>query len=423
MSQSFFHSSIAIHSKKYNVLDLFSGAGGMSEGFLQAGFKITNACDYSSEAAETYQNRHRQLGYKDSVFFNGDIKKLTTPKKMNDFLNGKKIDVIVGGPPCQGFSISGKRNKDDPRNVLFLEYLKVVKLVKPKYFVIENVEGILTFKIDKITGISGTIYENDIVPNIIVNEAKKLGYHVEYRLLNAKNYSVPQNRPRVIFLGHMIKNVKGKIIHLVAPPVFPTPQENIISVEDAISDLRFLTAGKKTSNYDNRYKPTHYQLALRNGLTPNINGNSVPATSLSNHWSSRHTENVVDRFKMLEHGESIGDLLKRLSSDEYKKYKTKKYRCTKLHPKSVSPTVLTLPDDIVHYDLKNPRILSVRELARLQSFDDSFEFLGKRTTGGNRRRLETPQYTQVGNAVPPLFAKAIARQIMKALKDSEQNFR
>lgn len=124
---------------------------------------------------------------------------------------------------------------------------------------------------------------------------------------------------------------------------------------------------------------------------------------------------------MLASGESIGELLQRLPKNLKDQYSTKKFRCTKLNKNAVSPTVLTLPDDIVHYEVNNPRILTVRELARLQSFDDSFEFLGNRTTGGSRRKYETPQYTQVGNAVPPLFAKAIGREILKALKKSIMN--
>jgi DNA (cytosine-5)-methyltransferase 1 len=404
----------------FNVLDLFSGAGGMSEGFLQAGFKVPNACDFSSEAALTYQNRHNQLGYNQSVFHKGDLKELTKPKVLREFLGGKKISVVVGGPPCQGFSLTGKRNQEDHRNFLFLDFLKVVKLVKPKYFVIENVEGILSFKIEKLKGISHVYYENITVPEIIKQESEKMGYQVRYKLLNAKNYGVPQNRPRVIFFGHQIKKVNGNTIDLVQPPNFPAPFDFFVTVAEAISDLRFLKSGYKADKYSNRYKLSKYQMDLRGGLTPNINGNSINAENLVNHSASKHEEKVIERFRKLRQDENIGQLLSRLSEEERKHYFTKKYRCTKLHKDKVSPTVLTLPDDIVHYDPENPRILTVRELARIQSFDDSFEFLGKRTTGGDRRKYETPQYTQVGNAVPPLFAKAIATEIMRALKNNKE---
>ncbi|MFC4779645.1 DNA cytosine methyltransferase [Paenibacillus sp. GCM10023252] len=403
----------------FNVLDLFSGAGGMAEGFMQAGFRIPNACDFSAEAALTYKNRHRELGYKDLKFYQGDIRRIAKPKKIKEFLDGNEISVVVGGPPCQGFSLTGKRSQSDPRNYLFIEYLKIVKIVKPKYFVIENVEGILSFKVNGLKAISQTIYDNVTVPEIIVKEAEKIGYSVKYKLLNAKNYGVPQNRPRVIFLGHQIKRVKGELIDIVPPPEFPDIHNNTVTVSQAISDLRFLKNGETAELYDSKYKTSLYQSALKSGLTPSIHGVGISAGSLTNHSASKHTDKVTKRFKRLKPDESIAQLLNRIDKQEFEEFNTKKYRCTKLHKDKVSPTILTLPDDIIHYDPSNPRILSVRELARLQSFDDSFEFLGKRTTGGERRKHETPQYTQVGNAVPPLFANAIANEIMKVLKNND----
>lgn len=403
--------------KKYNVLDLFSGAGGMSEGFIQAGFNIPSATDFSKEAAETYVNRHLQLGYKIN-FFNGDIKKLLMDKGAFKKLIGDiNFDVVVGGPPCQGFSLSGKRSKNDSRNLLLMEYLKVIQLVRPKYFVMENVEGLLSYRFSEIEGLDQQKYREVMASEIIKQEALKLGYRVEYKVLNAKDYGVPQNRPRVIFLGHRVKIYKNnKYKSIVIPPEFPKKQNITVTVEDAISDLNFLKNGELKTNYDNRYgNKSIYQKNLRKGLTPNCNGTSISLNKLYNHQASNHNEKTINRFKILNSGETIGELLFRLSEEMRIEFSTKKYRCTKLKRKDVSPTVLTLPDDIVHYDSNNPRILSVRELARLQSFDDSFIFLGKRTTGGNRRKYETPQYTQVGNAVPPLFARAIAEEIMKAL--------
>ncbi|WP_455577222.1 DNA cytosine methyltransferase [Anaerosinus sp.] len=399
----------------FNVLDLFSGAGGMAEGFIQAGFRVPFASDHSKEAAATYKNRHAQLGY-NLNYYEGDVKDLTKRKFLCDFLNNSKIDVVVGGPPCQGFSLVGRRAEDDFRNVLFLDFLKVVKLVQPSYFVMENVEGILTYEFKKIKGISGREYENISAPEVIVKEAKYFGYAVKYQLLNAKDYGVPQNRPRVIFLGYRACFRGAKVLNLVTIPEFPEKRNSIVTIEEAISDIRFLKSGQTSEKYDNRFKLSEYQKSLRNGLTPDVNGDFIPAATLYNHKASVHREKTTDRFKLLKPGEDIDSLLNRLDQEQYKIYVTKKYRCRKLAPNSVSPTVLTLPDDIVHYDLNNPRILTVRELARIQSFDDSFEFLGKRTTGGNRRKFEVPQYTQVGNAVPPLFACAIAGKIMVALK-------
>lgn len=404
--------------KKYKVLDLFSGAGGMSEGFLQAGFHIPCATDHSKEAAETYINRHNQLGL-DINYYNGDIRNLTrSKKKLKEFLGDNVIDVVVGGPPCQGFSLSGKRLADDIRNTLFLEYLKIVKLVKPKYFVMENVEGLLSYKFEKIKGLDGEIYD-DIHPHqVIKKEAFKLGYWVEYKVLNVKNFGVPQNRPRVIFLGHKIRKYRGKKTKDLVPlPKFPTGQNSIVTVEDAISDLNFIKNGEVKNRYNNKFgNKSNYQKMLRQGLTSGSDGKPVQEKTLFNHQTSNHNKKTVERFKLLKQGESINTLLQRLPEEKREEFFTKKQRCTKLNKSDVSPTVLTLPDDIIHYDNNNPRILTVRELARLQSFDDSFEFKGKRTTGGKRRKFETPQYTQVGNAVPPFFSNAIALEIRKALQ-------
>ncbi|NOL31114.1 DNA cytosine methyltransferase [Bacillus altitudinis] len=412
-------------NRKIKVFDLFSGAGGMSEGFLQAGFHVQCATDYSKEASLTYTNRHKQLGYNVN-FHCGDIRELFYKKKLLDeLLDNKDIDVVVGGPPCQGFSLTGKREKNDARNELFLEYLKAVQYIKPKYFVMENVEGLLSYKFEEIKGLDGEIYTNVFPQNVILNEAWKLGYFVKFEMLNSKDYGVPQNRERVIFLGHKICNFRGgKYRNTVVPPEFPKQQKNLVSVEDAISDLKFLKNGEIRTAYDNRFgNKSDYQLNLRNGLTPSAFGYPIKTDILYNHQASKHLEKTVNRFKLLNSGESVTQLLSRLTDDLRLEVLTKKYRCQKLDKNNVSPTVLTLPDDIIHYDKSNPRILSVRELARIQSFDDSFQFFGKRTTGGVRRKYETPQYTQVGNAVPPLFARAIADEIKKAILKTENQIK
>ncbi|MGX5481013.1 DNA cytosine methyltransferase [Bacillus thuringiensis] len=405
---------------KFKVLDLFSGAGGMAEGFLQAGFHIPCATDYSKEAAETYINRHNQLGY-DVNYFCGDIRDLTRKRgKLKEFICNHKIDVVVGGPPCQGFSLSGKRDENDFRNLLFLQFLKMIEKVKPSYFVMENVSGLLSYKFTKIEGLDKEIYEDVLPQEVIQKEALKMGYFVKWNLLNAKDYGVPQNRPRVIFLGHRIRRYKGgKYKDLVKPLEFPEIQNRIVTVEEAISDLAFLQNGEISKSYIEKcIDQSDYQKRLHRGLTPDINGNTVKTKLLYNHQASNHNEKTISRFKLLNSGESVSELFNRLPDNLREQYFTKKFRCTKLNKESVSPTVLTLPDDIIHYAPNNPRILTVRELARLQSFDDSFEFLGKRTTGGDRRKYETPQYTQVGNAVPPLFSRAIAEKVKEALINS-----
>lgn len=393
--------------KRYQVLDLFSGAGGMAEGFLQAGFDIPFASDRSPQAALTYEYRHReQLGYK-LDYFCGDVQELAEEKKLREFL-GKEffnIDVICGGPPCQGFSMAGKRNPDDLRNQLVRSYINILKQVKPKYFVMENVTGILSAKFSVYQGQSQD-YENELVTKVLLKEFREIGYeNVVVKTLDASDYGVPQRRKRVIFLG-----TRDDInIHLLHPEPL---KKNKIPAKDALSDLENIEIGSKEEEY-RRDVESEYQSDSRKGRTPNFKGKKVKSQKLVNHETSKHTPLVIERFNLLSPGEDFKKIYNNLSEDEQERYKTRKHNCRRMLPNEPSPTVLTLPDDMVHYS-KN-RILTVRELARLQSFDDSFEFLGKRTTGGVLRKQETPQYTLVGNAVPPLLAKAIALEIKKNL--------
>ncbi|QZY56484.1 DNA cytosine methyltransferase [Crassaminicella profunda] len=395
------------------VLDIFCGAGGMSEGFIQAGFDVGFACDINKQAMDTYVNRHKQLGY-NVKFACVDIKKFSEEEFLKEFLGEKKVDVVCGGPPCQGFSLAGKRKQDDPRNMLFKSYIQTIKNVKPSYFVMENVEGLLSMKFDKFKGISGKNYKEATVPQILEEEFYKIGYKVEHKVLQANGYGVPQNRKRVFFIGHKIEKIRGKkYVDLVVPPKFPMRSvSKDVTIKLAIDDLSFLEAGHHTKKYHQNQSLSDYQSTSINGRTPAADGNPIKAELLSNHEATRHSAKVIERFSLIPEGGNLEDLKKRLSNDEWEKYKTKKLRCYRVKSDEPSPTVLTLPDDLIHY--ARNRIMTVRELARLQSFDDSFVFLGKRTTGGKKRKVELPQYTQVGNAVPPLMARAVAKEIMKA---------
>lgn len=394
----------------FKVLDLFSGAGGMAEGFLQAGFSIPYASDISEQAKETYTNRHKQLGH-DIKFFQGDINELKNLENLEKFLgdNLNDIDVVTGGPPCQGFSLAGKRDENDTRNKLIHSYIEVLETIKPKYFVMENVLGILSSELSSFEGLADT-YKNMKLTDILKKEFAHIGYsHVIPKVMDASHYGVPQKRMRVIFLGTR-DDVYPKLKH-------PEPTSEFLNfAQSAIKDLENIGIGKQVLQY-NKPISSNYQLSSRQGRTPDINGKPIEATCLYNHETSRHTAIVTERFKNLKPGENIRSMLARLSPEQAKKLATKKNNCKKIIADQPSPTVLTLPDDLVHY--KKNRIMTVREMARLQSFDDSFEFLGKRTTGGSRRRCETPQYTLVGNAVPPLLAKAIGDEIMKCLIQSE----
>lgn len=382
----------------------------MAEGFLQSGFAIPFASDKSEQAALTYQNRHKQLGF-ETKYFCGDVLDLSEPKNLKEFLGTSisKIDVVCGGPPCQGFSLAGQRNPFDKRNQLVRSYINILALVKPKYFVMENVLGILSAEFVEYQGFKKK-YANIKVVDVLRSEFNDIGYpDVEIKTLDASDYGVPQKRLRVIFLGTRV-DVPNKLLH-------PEPNCKIkVSASEAINDLANIDLGTIALNYSNT-KLSVFQAQSRKGRTKNNTGKTLATKFPPNHQTSKHSDLVVERFSRLKAGENIKTMLSRLDAIETLKLSTKKQNCRKIFPSQPSQTVLTLPDDLVHY--KKNRILTVRETARLQSFDDSFEFLGKRTTGGDRRKFETPQYTLVGNAVPPLLAKAIASEIMKNLKSGK----
>jgi len=440
------------------AIDLFCGAGGMSEGILQAGFKILFSSDINIDVEKTYVNRHHQLGLiqgENTYFHRGDIRELTgsfimdTISKLTIFTSGKyvlpeKIEAIFGGPPCQGFSRAGKRDKNDPRNMLFKEYLRVISEIQPKYVIMENVEGFTDTTLDNFQGINGKIYPEDtLVPEILLNEFDQIGYNtLSPRILDASDYGVPQKRRRIIFIAYL----KG-----LKTPDYPVPTHinNKVTLIDAIGDLI------SDKNLREKLNPTKssYQLDSIKGRTKDVHNRfPKPQEIIQNYEKAKHQPIIIERFSLYKEGEDTGTLQKRIQAEGINisnkvhltsecmrkldnKYSaqeiidlfktanadnelikaliTKKAARTKLNRNCPSLTVLTLPDDYI--SPFEDRIFTVRELARLQSFDDSFIFLGKRTTGGQRRKVEVPQYTQVGNAVPPLLAKAIASEIYKVL--------
>ena len=435
------------------AIDLFCGAGGCSEGLIQAGFDILFSSDISDMVEKTYRHRHEQLGLiqgYNTWFERSDIRNLTgekikeSIKNLEWFNNGerelpKQIDLIIGGPSCQGFSRAGKRNKNDPRNMLFGEYVRVISEVKPRYIVLENVEGFMDMQFLGYVGITGIKYpDGSVTPDILRNELKEIGYNtLQPKVLNAADFGVPQRRHRAIFIGYK----EGE-----KAPEYPEPTTpNHITLQEAIGDL------VKNSNANPDYKLSQYQIDSKNGRTPGKDGKPIP---VSNNITCTEVSNITDiveeRFSLFNQGESGTNLRKRvlaegidlsdkpalvnmccekllLSRDEvielYKSKNisteqldvllTKKNMRQRWDPNQPSATVVSIADDYI--SPWESRTFSVRELARCQSFDDSFEFLGKRTTGGLLRRTEIPQYTQVGNAVPPLLAKAIALEIMKKL--------
>lgn len=430
------------------AVDLFCGAGGMSEGLIRAGFDILFSNDISSEAGETYVARHTQLGYAqgtDTFFYLGDIHQVTgnfvwdTIKKLKRFENGglpKTIDAIFGGPPCQGFSKAGRREKNDPRNFLFREYLRVISEIKPTYVVMENVMGFLDTKLTKyISGFDNESYKGNKckAPYILKTELEKIGYLVlPKRVLFAEKFGVPQKRHRVIFIAYL----KGH-----KRPRYPSPKRSkFVTLQEAIGDLSIFGAS-----------PSKYESDSKRGRTPNKFGKTIEVIDEKNTDVSNHNQVIAERFQLYRNGEDTKTLRERLKTNgidlspmpnllsfcakclgksleetkatfrddlpiDNKKMNvllTKKNLRKKLDPNQPSMTVMTIPDDYI--SPFGNRTLSVRECARLQSFDDSFEFLGGRTTGGSRRKKEVPQYSQVGNAVPPLLSFAVAKSLARTI--------
>lgn len=355
---------------KYNAIDLFAGCGGLSLGLSEAGFNILYANEINETASNTY--KHNLINQKKHKTFLDvrDICNVST-NEIKKLIGNNKIHLVAGGPPCQGFSMAGKRDINDPRNKLFKELLRVVKEINPPLFLMENVKGILSMQDGKVI-------------NTIKESFEDLGYDVKIEILKASDFGVPQIRERVFIIGTKIGN---GTLHPKKDTKIP------ITVKQAISDLEFLNAGESSKKYI--LSPnSKYQKKMRK-----------ESIILENHESAKHSDKIIQRFASLKEGQKASDL-----SNEHK---TKKMVLVRLSGNKPANTVTTLPDDYIHY--KKNRILTVREMARLQSFPDTFFFTGPRTTGGERRKKEIPQYSQIGNAVPPLLAEKVGKQIIKCL--------
>jgi DNA (cytosine-5)-methyltransferase 1 len=409
----------------FTFVDLFAGCGGLSLGLIQAGGRGLLAVEKTPSAFETlYSN----LGGPAGPFSGFDwtrlipAKAMTTSELLSTYGNQLKrlspdVDVVAGGPPCQGFSIYGRRNKDDARNKLYLEYLKVVEELSPKVVLLENVTGIdMPFLMaNEQVGKQS----KDTVADRIVSKLKILGYKTTAFSLCASDFGVPQKRKRffvvaaktqmditALFRTSYIETLRIEFLKSLS--LHPTQK---VSVSEAISDLEINGKSLKVCiDMPNRSEIayggpiTAYQKLMHKDL-PDL----TPPNSMR---LAKHTSAVVAKFQLIQRlgtpGRNIDDAMK-------EQLKTVKQRIHLLDSKMPSPTVTTLPDDLVHYS--EPRILTVRELARLQSFPDWFGFSGPYTTGGARRSKECPRFTQVGNAVPVLLAQFMGRYVSDILKN------
>ncbi|WP_064498705.1 DNA cytosine methyltransferase, partial [Bacillus safensis] len=303
------------------AIDLFCGAGGMSEGILQAGFHIVFSSDISVDVEKTYTFRHQQLGLihgENTYFKRADIRALSSEeilssiRNLNMFMdkeNIPQIDAIFGGPPCQGFSRAGLRNKDDPRNMLFREYLRIVKDIHPRYVIMENVEGFMDTKMDGYTGITGETYKDgSLMPEILINEFNEIGYlTLEPMVLDASDYGVPQRRKRAIFIAYLA----GEESPAYPEPIIPNEDEKI-SVDEAISDL--IIDNVKKEKYFNNY--SSYQLSSINGRTKSVSGTTIHSNgNIYNHDISNHSALIQERFSLFREGESSSMLKRRIREE------------------------------------------------------------------------------------------------------------
>lgn len=377
-----------------NIIDLFAGCGGLSTGFELAGFNIPLAIEKDDWASETYKANH--VGTK---VITEDI---TQVLDLNSLLPDKNmiIDGIIGGPPCQGFSLSGNRDKKDPRNSLFMEFVRFVKHFKPRFFIMENVTGILSMKTKS----------GELVKNVILDEYDKAGYNVEIFILNAAEFGVPQSRMRVFFIG-LRKDIPYNKAEIEPKGSFFDDEQ--ITIEQAIMDLPQIKAGEGSEVAEYRCEPQNdYQRWVRNG-----------SIEVRNHIAMRHTARLVERFSHIGFGQSVADVAEEFQQRQRgaaDKISGKVYSQNNMrpYPNKPSPTIpASFQSNFVHPYID--RNYTAREGARLQSFPDTYFFCGKRTTMSWEKNLS--QYQQIGNAVPPLLAKGIAESIVKYLKIDFEN--
>lgn len=407
---------------RYSFIDLFSGCGGLSLGLSLAGLSGRFAIERDAMAFGTFAANFLS-GNKPAGNFNWpswlerkawDIEELLGAHKSD--LTGLRgqIDVLAGGPPCQGFSFAGRRHEEDPRNLLFEKYVEVVKAIRPQALVLENVPGMKVIHrrrnvVDLVPQAEQPVRQSFF--DRLVESLDKAGYVVEGELVDASRFGVPQRRSRLIAIGvrkDLLRWVDGGIqrafdlLEAAGPAQLgELDLKSPVTAEEAISDLelrrtRLVPCEDPESSrrfFEGAYLAprTRFQELMHEG-----------AQTMDSMRLARHRDDVRDRFARIisECRQGV-----RMNDASRKTYGLKKHRIYPMAAGDPAPTITTLPDDILHYS--EPRILTVRECARLQSFPDWFRFTGKFTTGGDRRTKECPRYTQVGNAVPPYLARAL----------------
>lgn len=359
----------------YSVVDLFCGAGGLSKGFMDAGFDVKLGIDWDDAALVTFGKNHGDAEALKLNLFDLDNVKVIKEKLTEK--NVEQLDVLIGGPPCQGFSLAGNRIESDERNTLYKAMVKTAELLKPRVVLLENVPGMLK------------LYEGKVKDKIF-EDFENLGYTMNVKVLYAPQYGIPQIRRRAIFVGLLNSNKTFE---------YPLPyltEEQYITCEEAISDLPSLEG-------DEDYSPTKVREYVTEPKTDYQKKMRGKCKFVFNHTPTKHAQKTIDHIKLVPDGGKYTDLPPELS-------KNFKYHESLHRYSSKKPSLTIDTGHRTHFHYKYNRIPTVRENARLQSFPDDFIFYG------NKQQ----QYKQVGNAVPPLLGNAVAKEIKIYLENNSE---
>lgn len=395
-------------------IDLFAGCGGLSLGLKNAGWRGLFAVEKNSDAFLTLQrnliDNENHFNWPEWIpVENIDINDLLKEKKTDISRLKGTVDLIVGGPPCQGFSMAGKRKGNDIRNQLYNSYIEFVELVEPRMLFFENVHG---FTVGFKRKYKGKVVNGEAYSEKLVKSLKRLGYRVGYKVIDMSEYGVPQKRKRFILFAIKDQNPqrffdildKNRTVFLQSRGL-----SRRVSVEEAIGDLRRIYGEQVLEEsprfFCGAYGPvqSNYQEYMRRNIR-----DELP----NSHRFARQKESTIRLFTELM---NVSTEMMRVTPSMNLVEGLRKRGVTPLKPNEVCSTITSIPDDFIHYS--EPRIMTVRECARIQSFPDDFIFCGKYTTGGSRRKLEVPRYTQVANAVPPLFAEQVGLALMEMINN------
>lgn len=400
--------------KRYNFIDLFAGCGGLSEGFYRQGFHALAHIEINSTACETLKTRMKHYGYDDveNAVLNLDITSDGIIAKLDEATAGRAVDLIIGGPPCQAYSSLGRAKdgnamQDDPRNYLFESYVKVLNHFQPKFFVFENVTGLLTAKI------KGEHIVNKVIQAL--GENYKVKFDAKMNVLNSANYGVPQTRKRVIIIG-IRKDISiepeemyADVVKTHYDPEMSEDErkglEKYVTVRDAIGELPPLKPGQGESEIIFKSERGNDFLKTIRSADDNI---------LRDHVARRHNEKDIERYAaMSENHWTFKELLENRPNLRHENPRVFGNSYTvqwwDLPSKTIIAHLYKDGNQFIHPDSAQGRTFTVREAARIQSFPDDFIFEGSRTE----------QFKQIGNAVPPLLAEALAKCIKGKLDTLE----